>query len=297
MTLRMMLPVLLVATLGGCVGRFPPLAETLAPCPAPQGSAHGPRYFVTSRALECPHRNPAPVMTISRATTLNYGSFTASGAATFAPQTSWQAALTTDARTAGRVVLFIHGYNNDFGIAARRASAVQAAGDDDAPVVLFSWPSQNVTLDYAWDENNAAWTQPDLDALLLSLTEMTDHVTIVAHSMGSRLALAALLRVQERDPAMAGRIDRVILAAPDIDRDILRRYARDDLLAHGRKVTLYVSRRDRALQTSWNIHGYARAGDPSCTYNFRRRRRRARAWWAQAIAPTASAPTTFPRAG
>ena len=65
----------------------------------------------------------------------------------------------------------------------------------------------------------------------------------------------------------------VVLASPDIDREMFDRDLAGEAVAPGRRVTLYASRLDRALQSSWLVHGAARAGDANCSYDLRRGRK------------------------
>ena len=62
-------------------------------------------------------------------------------------------------------------------------------------------------------------------------------------------------------PDLKGRFREIILAAPDVDADVFRNELAPALAKAGKRVTLYASSKDMALQASKEVHGYPRAGD------------------------------------
>jgi esterase/lipase superfamily enzyme len=64
----------------------------------------------------------------------------------------------------------------------------------------------------------------------------------------------------------------VVLAAPDVDRELFDRDLAPEIVRPGRRIALFVSARDLALRTSWGVHGNPRAGDAGCTFRLRRTR-------------------------
>ncbi len=161
------------------------------------------------------------------------------------------------------VLIFVHGYNTTFDDAVRRTA--QLAYDLSFPGVpiAYSWPSQGSLGGYLIDETNVEWAVPHLKAFLLQVAAQAEAQTIhlVAHSMGSRVLLAALQQIAQEQPAESGpRFTNLVLLAPDVDADVFRAH-----LAAVRKVaarvTLYASAKDKALVWSKTAHGYPRAGD------------------------------------
>ena len=166
-----------------------------------------------------------------------------------------------------QVVFFIHGYNNTFDDAVRKTA--QLAGDLDlltcrgetrGVAIAYSWPAQGTVLSYLADEENAEWTQQRLAPFLLALSRACQQeraeLHLIAHSMGTR----ALVRTLS-DLANAGDLrrrqrlaDNVILLAPDIGRGLFDQYVERFLPLVGH-LTVYVSRRDRALGLSTLLHG------------------------------------------
>jgi len=153
-----------------------------------------------------------------------------------------------------RVLLFVHGFNTRYEDAVFRfAQIVHDSGTDFAPV-LFTWPSRGSVFDYVYDRESANWSRDTLEKLLRTAGEAPDvaEVTVMAHSMGSWLAMEAM-----RGLALHGgvpkKIGNVILAAPDVDVDVFERQIQR--IGPTPRVTLFVSRDDRALDLSRRIAG------------------------------------------
>lgn len=167
---------------------------------------------------------------------------------------------------AAELLVYVHGYNNSFDYAARRAA--QVAHDLDTPVVpvLFSWPSHGgewfSSAKYTYDENAAARSSSlfaDVLEELLTGTAGTP-VNVFAHSMGSRVVADALIDLNRRK-ALRYPIDDIVLAAPDIDAAVYGRRYLDLSLTAARRVTVYCASDDRALKISRTVHGgYDRLG-------------------------------------
>lgn len=166
----------------------------------------------------------------------------------------------------GRGLLtYIHGYNNSFDYAARRAA--QVSHDLERPLVpvLFSWPTQGgtwfSTMKYMMDENAAARSSSLFAEMLGGVLEHQEAPTVVmAHSMGSRVVSEALVDL-DRQYGFVRPLERVVLAAPDVDATVFaRRYAGVATGASG-GLTLYCANDDRALKLSRRVHGgYDRLG-------------------------------------
>jgi esterase/lipase superfamily enzyme len=85
-------------------------------------------------------------------------------------------------------------------------------------------------------------------------------VHIIAHSMGNRGVLRAVNRIAATAQQRTGKpFGQIILAAADVDADVFRQLAK----AYGEvssRTTLYVSKRDPAVEASRWLHDFARAG-------------------------------------
>jgi esterase/lipase superfamily enzyme len=272
---------LLATLMAGCV-HAPDYREWTAACAQsaepPVSYADDRIYFVTSRLPHC--RDNQTSLSHVRTDRIRYGEVVATassvdarsrvGSPVLVAEEAWRDRLQHDLASAdGRVLLYVHGYNVDFRKAARRARRLRQLSGFGGPILLFDWPSQDNGLRYGWDEENALWTQPYFDALLGSLLEESrvSDLVLVAHSMGSRILLRSLVEVDRtRGQVERDKIRTVILASPDVDRQILARDYLAVLNAGDRQSTIYVSRRDRALRLSWGVHGLARAGDSRCRF-------------------------------
>lgn len=156
----------------------------------------------------------------------------------------------------GKVVVFVHGYNNSYQEAVFRLAQLSASGEADFIPILFSWPSQAELGGYVSDRDAATYARDDLVQLLTSLSKgrPAGSIALGGHSMGAWLVMEALrqLRLQRRDDVIASL--NVGLAAPDIDMDVFKAQAS----VVGRlspPLTILVSPDDRALAASSRLAG------------------------------------------
>jgi esterase/lipase superfamily enzyme len=167
----------------------------------------------------------------------------------------------------GRVLVFVHGYNNRFADAV--FSLAQIAHDSRAPAVpvLFTWPSRGRLMAYAYDRASTNTSRDALEGVLTALVNnpRVTEISILAHSMGNWLTLETLRQMAIRSGRVPVKIRQVMLAAPDVDVDEFR--AQLNAIGPVRpQMTLFVSRDDRALAVSQRVWGsVARLGavDPN----------------------------------
>jgi esterase/lipase superfamily enzyme len=169
------------------------------------------------------------------------------------------------------MVLYIHGYNNSFEDAARRAAQLSFDLEMPGRVALFSWPSKGSTAKYTYDEatiDASEWALQDF-MVKLARTAGPGNLHVIAHSMGNRAFLRALERTLNDASVQGGvRFGQVILAAPDVDTAVFNHLA--PLLARpvedgqfiAAGATVYVARNDDALWFSRVVHSEPRAGRP-----------------------------------
>jgi esterase/lipase superfamily enzyme len=150
-----------------------------------------------------------------------------------------------------RVFLFVHGFNTRFDTAVFRFGQLAHDADADAAPVLFSWPSRGRLFDYRLDLDNATYSRSDLAHLIRTAATSTSvaEITILAHSMGTWVAVEALRQLALEDGALSAKIKNVILASPDLDIGVFRKQI-EDIGPHRPQITLFVSRNDMALQLS-----------------------------------------------
>ena len=161
------------------------------------------------------------------------------------------------------VFIFVHGFNNTFEDAARRAAQLTYDLDFDGTPLLYSWPSQGSATAYAVDEAAVGISGRKMAEFLEAVVTQSGaaHVHILAHSMGNRALLEALQtylakRAPENRQHLFGQI---VFTAPDVDRDYFMD-AIEPLRNAADRVTLYASSNDYALRSSQFLHGAPRAG-------------------------------------
>jgi len=242
-----------------------------------------PYFFATSRLPDC--RTSEIELLRHRGDRVRYGRFNAPrevvvGRKTrFLPPLAFQAApewwralqAETDRRQ-GRVLLYVHGYRENFSTTSKDAAQIARMTGFDGPIIEYSWPSQGRFLSYVVDETNMYHDVRNFRDFLKTLTEQgwVKEIVIVSHSLGARLVIPAVAYIDRTSSsADSSNISNIILASPDIDRETFERDIEAEVLsarrvAHDRRITIYVSRADKALAASRAIHGYPRLGSPYC---------------------------------
>ena len=154
------------------------------------------------------------------------------------------------------VLVFVHGFNNSYEDAVYRFAQIFHDSKTDAAPVLFTWPSAARLFDYNYDRESTIYSRDALESLLRGLAEnpRVHEVSILAHSMGTWLAMESLRQMAIRDGRVAPKIRNVIFASPDIDVDVFARQWHD-LGKNRPKFAVFVSRDDRALAVSRFIAG------------------------------------------
>jgi esterase/lipase superfamily enzyme len=161
------------------------------------------------------------------------------------------------------VFMFVHGFNNTFEDAARRAAQLVYDLDFEGTPMLYSWPSLASPTAYTADEASVGISGRKFAEFLDTvITESgAQRVHVLAHSMGSRALIEALQTyLVKRDPQNRHRIfGQIVFTAPDVDRDYFMD-AVPALEAAADRITLYASDSDYALRGSQLLHGAPRAG-------------------------------------
>ncbi|MDL2399145.1 alpha/beta hydrolase [Rhizobium mayense] len=155
-----------------------------------------------------------------------------------------------------RVLIFVHGFNNRYEDSVYRFAQIVHDSHADVAQVVFTWPSRASIFDYAYDKESANYSRDALEELLhrAASNPSVGDVTVMAHSMGTWLAVEALRQMAIRDGRVAPKIKNVILASPDLDVNVFGQ----QFTALGKDpphFTLFVSRDDRALSLSRRISG------------------------------------------
>jgi esterase/lipase superfamily enzyme len=161
-----------------------------------------------------------------------------------------------------QALVFVHGYNNAFDDALFRTAQIAYDLNYDGASFLYSWPSGAGISGYPYDRESAQQAEPYLKQFLEMVLNETGakSVSIIAHSMGNQLLLQVLRGLDRSNPEVA-RINQIILAAPDVDRDSFE-FLATQIRGVGQGITLYASSNDIALGISRRFAGgVPRAGD------------------------------------
>lgn len=174
------------------------------------------------------------------------------------------------------IQIFVHGYNNSFDWAATSLAELwHFIGRRGVPI-LYSWPAKHGgPFGYFVDRESGEFTVYHLKnmiRLIASFPEV-ERINIVAHSRGTSVVTSALreliieARSAGRSPRSAYRIENLIMAAPDIDFDIVRqRLIAEKIGPAFGQITVYTKDTDKALALSQTLmsgtrFGRIRAGD------------------------------------
>jgi esterase/lipase superfamily enzyme len=161
-----------------------------------------------------------------------------------------------------QAVVFVHGYNTAFDYAVYRTAQMAYDLKFDGAAFLYSWPSAGDLTGYYFDRESATQAEPYLRDFLELVTKETGakSVSVIAHSMGNLPLMSVLPALAQALPPDV-RLNQIILAAPDVDRDVFANLARN-IKDYGRGVTLYCSSNDVAMEAARRIAGgIPRAGD------------------------------------
>jgi len=159
--------------------------------------------------------------------------------------------------------VFIHGYKTTFEDAARRTGQLAYDLNFHGAPIFYSWPSKGDLDGYSADEGSVMWSTPHLMGFLqqVAVQSNVETVHLIAHSMGNRALTQALANlVTPPEGTTRPHFQEVILAAPDVDRDIFKQLA-GAVASSANRVTLYASSHDEALKASKKLHEFPRAGE------------------------------------
>jgi esterase/lipase superfamily enzyme len=149
------------------------------------------------------------------------------------------------------VLVFVHGFNTNYDEAIYRFA--QIVHDSKAAVtpVLFTWPSRGDVLQYPYDRESTNYSRSAFEDMLWRISQdpSVGRVSILAHSMGTWLTVESLRQLAIRHHQVPPKIREVMLAAGDLDVDVLGQQLRD--IGKPRPdFIMFVSRDDKALNFS-----------------------------------------------
>lgn len=168
------------------------------------------------------------------------------------------------------VHIFIHGFDNSFDWAAGSLAELwHFLGRRGVPL-LYSWPAAHGGLfGYFVDRESGEFTIYHLKNLirLLGSFPEVERINILAHSRGTDVTASALreliieARAAGHGPSKLYRIENLIMAAPDLDFDVVRQRLMAEKIgpAFG-QITVYTTDADQALGASETLMSGTRFG-------------------------------------
>ncbi|MEQ8558191.1 MAG: alpha/beta hydrolase [Henriciella sp.] len=178
-----------------------------------------------------------------------------------------------EGRNSGRVVLYVHGFNNSFETGTYNLLELWAASGFGSVPIMFSWPTQQSSvLNYFEDTQDGAFSVYHLKETfrLIASTPGLKSVTVVAHSHGASIATSALreLLIEARGSGLSMydtyQIETLILAAPDIDLGVMEQRLVAEMFGVGfGQINVYMNPDDNALGLAGVVFGNRRFGKTS----------------------------------
>ena len=155
-----------------------------------------------------------------------------------------------------RVLIFVHGFNSSYEEAVFRFAQISNDSGVNAAPILFTWPSSASVFGYLYDRESANYSRDALERIIAQAAASPDvgEITLMAHSMGSWLAMEALRQYAIREGTLPDKLANVVLAAPDLDVDVFYEQLNQIGSAQDR-ITIFTSQEDRALLVSRRLAG------------------------------------------
>ncbi len=153
------------------------------------------------------------------------------------------------------IFVYIHGFNNSFAEGLVRHAQLDHDLDSPGVSVHFSWPSAASPLGYAHDRDSVLYSRDALESLLRAMPRARGKIVLVAHSMGSQLAMETLRQIEISSPGWGERnLGGVVLFSPDIDLDVFRQQAAR-IGPLPQPFLVFTSNRDHILNLSATLSG------------------------------------------
>ncbi|WP_415404477.1 alpha/beta hydrolase [Tateyamaria sp. SN3-11] len=185
----------------------------------------------------------------------------------------FQAAIADEMAKTGnrRVLVYIHGFNNAFDDSLTALANIWHFAGRRAVPVSFTWPAGNGAgpLGYFRDRDAGTFSVHHTKEFLRILAAMpeVEQIDIIAHSRGNDVATTALreLMIEARGagkrPKLALKTGTLIMAAPDLDVDIVRQRLQAERFAEAfEQINLYINPDDGALRLSAYLTRSTRLG-------------------------------------
>lgn len=163
------------------------------------------------------------------------------------------------------VFIYIHGYNNPFSVAAYTLAELWHFSGRETVPILYTWPAgRGGASGYGYDRESGEFTIFHFKQFFRSLAANPEieKVHILAHSRGTDVISTALRELfieataSGKDPRSLYRITNFILAAPDIDVEVMsQRMIAERIGFDVELITIYSSSTDKAIRLSELLFG------------------------------------------
>ncbi len=168
-----------------------------------------------------------------------------------------------------QITIFVHGFNTHLITNTEQAADLHHFMGRDGAMINFEWPSEGKLLGYIEDKGNAQQSTRLFRSMISRLAEATDasRIRILAHSAGTPIVVNAMRELRLIENHLTAeqlrakyKIDRVVLAAPDMDLMEFFNGVFDRFYEVANGVAVYASPDDKALKISSFLYKNTRLG-------------------------------------
>lgn len=178
-----------------------------------------------------------------------------------------RAAAERDTSAEGATLLYVHGYSTNPAAAINQGVQVKIRGDHAGPLVLLLWPAHDMSRAvraplsaYRGDAAAAAKSGGALAHVIDEVHDAAPGAVLIAHSMGTRVALAAIVTDTIIRARLIARPLRAIgIFSPDVGAQRFRTEFAPVLPALARRVAMYSATTDYLLGASALVNRERRA--------------------------------------
>lgn len=166
------------------------------------------------------------------------------------------------------IFIYIHGANNIFDNPPLVAGELWHYLDYEGVFISYAWPATASLYAYLKDTESAQISGHNLRLFLGYLQENTqaERIHLISHSAGGRVVMTALHQMalskdrQKPKSLNQARIGHVILSASDYDPNLLAIVIADGLTEIPDSLSIYISRKDKALGWASVLFKHTRIG-------------------------------------
>ncbi|MDX1433212.1 MAG: alpha/beta hydrolase [Gammaproteobacteria bacterium] len=164
------------------------------------------------------------------------------------------------------VFMYVHGVQNQFDDAVFATAEMWHYAGREAVPICYTWPAGGGGLltGYTYDRESSEFTVFHFKSVLRMLANMPEieRIQILAHSRGTDVVVSALRELfieawaAGDDPQRRYRIHNLVLAAPDLDIEVLLQRSGSERLPLGvHRVTVYSYAQDEAIGAAMFLFG------------------------------------------